>query len=116
MFDLERYMSFFDPYFTYVTIYYIISTAWYFVLWFFKRPLADFIDEYSLNLKLQSCYWAGFGLMYMHYGFLYTNTFVRHEGILYVLQGIVTVIYIVLVFFPVVYKLRDMIPEHRSRR
>lgn len=116
MYELKQYMSFFDPYFTYVTVYYIISTAWYAVLWFFKRPLYDFISEQSLNVKLQACYWSGFGLMYIHYGFLYTNTFVRNEGILYVLQGIMTIVYVIMIFFPAICKLRDSIPDHRSRR
>ena len=83
-------------------------------MWFFKRKLDNFIKQYSLQLALQLYYWIGFGFMYLHYYFVLHNIRENDIFVLYMLQIISTVIYVVYLMSIVLSKLRNKIPDMRN--
>lgn len=109
-----EYINLFDTSFIIVSTYYICSTVFYFLMWFFKRPLDKFIHKHSLQLALQLYYWIGFGFMYLHYYFVYNNIREHGVAILYVIQIISTVFYLIYIITPVVKNLRNKIPDMRG--
>ena len=109
-----EYINLFDTSFVIVSTYYIFSTVFYFLMWFFKRPLDNFIHKNSLQFALQLFYWVGFGFMYLHYYFVLHNIRENDIFVLYMLQIISTVIYVVYLMSIVLSKLRNKIPDMRN--
>ncbi|YP_010843273.1 membrane protein [Klebsiella phage K64-1] len=111
---MMEYINLFDTSFIIVSTYYICSTIFYFLMWFFKRKLDNFIKQYSLQLVLQLYYWIGFGLMYLHYYFVLYNIRENNTFMLYMLQIIGTAIYVGYLMSIVLSKLRNKIPDMRN--
>lgn len=111
--DIIGYTSLFHMHFTIITLYYLFSTVFYFLMWFFKRKISVFIEENYLQLKLQLCYWFGFGFTYLYYGMLYTESYQRNTWIIFACQVIACIVYVGMLLYPVLTKLRSKIPDMR---
>lgn len=111
---VERYIECMDNFMVWVTLYYIINTGFYFLMWFFKRPISEVIEDLGLQWKLQLCYWCGFAMNHIHYAFVYNNVPDREYQILYVFNVLGLLGYAILVFLPLISMIRDRIPEHRG--
>lgn len=108
-----NYIALFDTVFSIVTIYYISSTVFYFLMWFFKRRISIFIEEHSLQFKLQVCYWCSSLFMFIYYACLLNDIPQRGTWFVFTVQYLSYIGYIVAVFYPLVTKLRSKIPDMR---
>lgn len=112
---IERYIESMDTFMVWITMYYLVSTGFYFLMWFFKRPISSTIESLGLQWKLQLCYWCGFALNHIHYLFVYNNMPDRNYQILYGFNAIGAVAYFILVLLPLIHYLRDRIPDQRGQ-
>lgn len=95
------------------TLYYIVSAVFYFLMWFFKRPISLFIADHSLQLKLH-CWFASATFMpLIHYSLISHGLRSNGEPFVFVFYWVSTIVYVGLLLVPLVYTLRSKVPDVR---
>ncbi|USL83897.1 hypothetical protein A4_230 [Escherichia phage A4] len=111
---MEYFISLLPWYLKVSTIYYIISAGFYFLMWFFKRPISEFIDNHMMSFKLHCWFWSSSVMPFIHYGIISTGKRSNGEIISLGFYWISTIVYIGVLLYPFVVKLRNSIPDHRK--
>lgn len=94
-------------------LYYIISTGFYFLMWFFKRPISVYIANNMLQLKLHAWFFMAMFMPIIHYSMISIGLRSNGEPIVLVFYWGSTIIYFGLLLFPIIHKLRAKVPDAR---
>lgn len=94
-------------------LYYIISTGFYFLMWFFKRPISVYIANNMLQLKLHAWFFMAMFMPIIHYSMISIGLRSNGEPIVLVFYWGSTIVYFGLLLFPIIHKLRAKVPDAR---
>lgn len=94
-------------------LYYIISTGFYFLMWFFKRPISVYIADNMLQLKLQAWFYMAMFMPIIHYSMISLGLRSNGEPIVLVFYWASTLVYVGLLLYPIVHILRAKVPDAR---
>ena len=110
---MEYFIDLLPWYMKVSTMYYIISAGFYFLMWFFKRPISVFIADNMLQLKLHVWFLASMMMPTIHYSLISRGFRSDGEPVVLVFYWVSTIVYIGLFLLPVVHKLRSKVPDAR---
>ncbi|EFJ0711888.1 hypothetical protein HI146_RS28445 [Escherichia coli] len=110
---MEYFLHLLPWYMKVSTMYYIISAGFYFLMWFFKRPISVFIADNMLQLKLHAWFGLAMIMPIIHYSMISRGFRSNGEPIVLVFYWGSTIAYVSLLLFPVVHKLRAKVPDAR---
>lgn len=110
---MENFISLLPWYMKVSTLYYISSAGFYFLMWFFKRPISVFIADNLLSMKLHIWYCSSMLMPFIHYSIIARGFRSNGEPVVYVFYWGATIVYVGMLLYPAITKLRSKVPDAR---
>ncbi|UTS53566.1 hypothetical protein UES1_198 [Escherichia phage UE-S1] len=110
---MEYFIDLLPWYMKVSTLYYIISAGFYFLMWFFKRPISVFISDNLLQLKLHAWFGMSMIMPIIHYSMISNGFRSSGEPVVIVFYWGSTIVYVGFLLFPIIHKLRAKVPDAR---
>lgn len=111
---MEYFLSLLPMHILIATGYYVFFAVFFFLMWFFKRPISVVIDRNYWPPMLHAWYWFSCFMSMVHYALISTGQRSNGEGICTVFFILGTAVYIFLLVTPLIQKLRSKIPDVRG--